>query len=31
MYGESQGNCHEAYPQCPFSVFNIMETNEAED
>ncbi len=23
-YGEHQGNCAAAYPQCPFSVFSLM-------
>ena len=31
MYGESEGNCQDAYPQCPFSVFNMIETSEEKE
>jgi hypothetical protein len=31
MWGEAEGNCAGAYPDCPFSIFNMMETNEIED
>ena len=31
MWGENEGNCGDAYPECPFSFFNIMEANEIEE
>lgn len=28
MYGEHTGNCESAYPQCPFSAFNLIDPEE---
>ena len=28
MYGEHTGNCESAYPQCPFSAFNLLNPEE---
>jgi hypothetical protein len=28
MYGEHQGSCTSAYPQCPFSAFNLLDPEE---
>ena len=25
QYGEHHGNCNAAYPQCPFSIFSVMD------
>ena len=27
-YGEHSGSCHSAYPQCPFSAFNLLGEDE---
>jgi len=29
-YGEHQGDCAAAYPQCPFSVFSILNQEDAD-
>jgi len=28
MYGEHQGSCESAYPQCPFSAFQLLDPEE---
>ena len=28
MYGEHQGECSSAYPQCPFSAFKLLDPEE---
>ena len=28
MYGEHTGDCETAYPQCPFSAFNLLNPEE---